>query len=629
VRALAKNNNKKVLMSIGLFIIAFTIVAGLLLLAARLSNANVYAQHTSSAIAQIRNTNITQLTSNKPPIASVADSNQTVQEGTENVTLDGSKSYDPDGKITAYSWEQTAGPIVKLNSTKTPVVKFDATCETAAAILKFKLTVTDNNGLTSTFAPVNVKIIYAPLPAICKEAIFTPSLPLSFKNGTSYPFKVIFGTKFTSISKVAAISNYDPTDPFGGRDGYFINNFDSKNATTTMSGTPNNTTTIVSTVVDPPITDQFLGGNFTSKYVAKQGTFTLASLKFCIKGVPTKIASKNKDNLYNNISSTLTAATRPSTDNMTLTTDSSRSFDAACNIMPTTTTAVENGTTIATKPINKVDTNSSVNNGIQGQSVQPASPSYPYPYGQPSQSYPYPYGQPSQSYPYPYGQPSQSYPYPYGQPSQSYPYPSPYPSQNQPPIANAGPNQIVNQGAVVLLDGSRSYDPDGGSITSYRWQQIGGSQIVGLTGANTATPTFLAPSVTADTILSFQLTVTDSDAGASASSIVNVLVKKNNLNQSPIANAGPNQIVNQGSFVRLDGTGSYDPSGGVIVGYSWVQTAGIPITLTGAATATPTFIAPAVTADTIVSFSLVVTNNNGATSTNPATVYITVKHLLT
>jgi large repetitive protein len=619
VRALAKNNNKKVLMSIGLFIIAFTIVAGLLL-ATLLSDANVYAQHTSSAIAQIRNTNITQLTSNKPPIASVAESNQTVQEGTENVTLDGNKSYDPDGKITAYSWEQTAGPIVKLNSTKTPVVKFDATCETADAILKFKLTVTDNNGLTSTFTPVNVKIIYAPLPAICKEAIFTPSLPLSFKTGTSYPFKVNFGTKFTSISKVTAMSNYDPINPFGDSDGYFINNFDSKNANTTMTGTPNNTTTIVSSVVDPPITDQFLGGNFTSKYVAKQGTFTLASLKFCIKGVPANIGSKSKNNSYNNISSTLAAAavtTRLSSNNITSTAYSPlTSFDAACNIMPTTTTAVENATTtVATNTTNKVDTNSSVNNGIQGQSLQPASPSYPY--TQPSPSYPY--TQPSPSYPY--TQPSPSYPY--TQPSPSYPY------QNQPPIANAGPNQIVNQGAVVILDGTRSYDPDGGSIISYRWQQIGGSQMVGLTGANTATPTFIAPSVAADTILSFQLTVTDSDGGASASSIVNVLVRKNNLNQSPIANAGPNQIVNQGSFVRLDGTGSYDPSGGLIIGYSWVQTAGIPISLTGAGTATPTFVAPSVAADTILAFSLVVTNNNGATSNNPATVYITVKHLLT
>jgi hypothetical protein len=620
-----KKQQKKVLMSIGLFIIAFTIVAGLLL-ATLLSDANVYAQHASSAIAQIRSTNITQLTSNKPPIASVAESNQTVQEGTENVTLDGNKSYDPDGKITAYSWEQTAGPIVKLNSTKTPVVKFDATCETAAAILKFKLTVTDNNGLTSTFTPVNVKIIYALLPAICKEAIFTPSLPLSFKNGTSYPFKVNFGTKFTSISKVTAMSNYDPTNPFGDSDGYFINNFDSKNANTTMTGTPNNTTTIVSSVVDPTITDQFFGGNFTSKYVAKQGTFTLASLKFCIKGVPANIGSKNKNNSNNNISSTLTAAavtTKLSSNNITSTASSpSTSFDAACNIMPTTTAAVENATTIATNTTNNT-TNSSVNNGIQGQSLQPASPSYPY--TQPSPSYPY--TQPSPSYPY--TQPSPSYPYPYSQPSQSYPYPSPYPYQNQPPIANAGPNQIVNQGSFVRLDGTGSYDPDGGSIISYRWQQIGGSQIVGLTGADTATPTFIAPSVAANTILSFQLTVTDSDGGASASSIVNVLVRKNNLNQSPIANAGPNQIVNQGSFVRLDGTGSYDPSGGVIIGYSWVQTAGIPISLTGAGTATPTFIAPSVAADTILAFSLVVTNNSGATSNNPAIVYITVKHLLT
>ena len=53
-----------------------------LLLATLLSDANVYTQRTSSAIAQIRNTNITQLTSNKPPIISVADSNQIVQEGT-------------------------------------------------------------------------------------------------------------------------------------------------------------------------------------------------------------------------------------------------------------------------------------------------------------------------------------------------------------------------------------------------------------------------------------------------------------------------------------------------------------------------------------------------------------------
>ncbi len=89
----------------------------------------------------------------------------------------------------------------------------------------------------------------------------------------------------------------------------------------------------------------------------------------------------------------------------------------------------------------------------------------------------------------------------------------------------------------------------------------------------------------------------------------------------PIANAGPSQTVSQGSFVTLVGTGSFSPNGGTIVSYSWVQTSGTPVSLTGANTATPTFTAP--TATTSLVFSLTVTDSNGAVS-SPATVTITV-----
>jgi hypothetical protein len=92
------------------------------------------------------------------------------------------------------------------------------------------------------------------------------------------------------------------------------------------------------------------------------------------------------------------------------------------------------------------------------------------------------------------------------------------------------------------------------------------------------------------------------------------------ITSQPIANAGPNQVVSQGSLVTLVGTGS-SSNGGTIVSYLWVQTSGTPVSLNGASTAAPTFTAPAAT--TSLTFSLTVTDSTGAVS-SPATVTITV-----
>ena len=92
---------------------------------------------------------------------------------------------------------------------------------------------------------------------------------------------------------------------------------------------------------------------------------------------------------------------------------------------------------------------------------------------------------------------------------------------NQPPVANAGPDQSVAAGVTVTLDGTGSTDSDG-TIASYAWTQTDGDTVT-LTGANTAAPSFTAPSTNAQQTLNFQLTVTDDD-GATATDTVSVVV---------------------------------------------------------------------------------------------------------
>ncbi|MFQ5843511.1 MAG: ethylbenzene dehydrogenase-related protein [Planctomycetota bacterium] len=81
------------------------------------------------------------------------------------------------------------------------------------------------------------------------------------------------------------------------------------------------------------------------------------------------------------------------------------------------------------------------------------------------------------------------------------------PTINIAPFANAGPDRTWFDGMTVTLDGTGSFDPNGTAIT-YSWVQVPtGGTTVTLSGANTASPTFTAPSV--NETLTFQLTVSD------------------------------------------------------------------------------------------------------------------------
>ena len=90
---------------------------------------------------------------------------------------------------------------------------------------------------------------------------------------------------------------------------------------------------------------------------------------------------------------------------------------------------------------------------------------------------------------------------------------------NDPPVADAGPDQIGNDAGAVALDGSGSYDPEGDPIT-YQWTQIAGPAVT-LTGATSAKAGFT--SVDAQTY-GFRLTVKDS-YGSIGTARVNITTK--------------------------------------------------------------------------------------------------------
>lgn len=137
----------------------------------------------------------------------------------------------------------------------------------------------------------------------------------------------------------------------------------------------------------------------------------------------------------------------------------------------------------------------------------------------------------------------------------------------QPPVAVAVSNAPVtdtdkNGSQDVILDGSNSFDPDGGAIASYSWKENG---IEIATGMNPV----VAFSVGDHTV---ELEVIDDETDTDTDTMM-VTVLSGIL--PPQADAGPDQNVidtdeNGSETVTLDGSSSSDPDGS-IVSYAWTE----------------------------------------------------------
>jgi hypothetical protein len=109
------------------------------------------------------------------------------------------------------------------------------------------------------------------------------------------------------------------------------------------------------------------------------------------------------------------------------------------------------------------------------------------------------------------------------------------------PIANAGPDQTVPAGALrdtaIALNGSGSYDPDGGSIVSYTWLlPVGGT----LTGAKT---TIRLSAGTYPIVL----TVVDDEGGSGKDTVIITVIDTTHTSMP---------VINQAAFFADNGRGS-------------------------------------------------------------------------
>ena len=95
-------------------------------------------------------------------------------------------------------------------------------------------------------------------------------------------------------------------------------------------------------------------------------------------------------------------------------------------------------------------------------------------------------------------------------------------------------------------------------------------------------------------------------------------------NRPPIADAGPTQRAREGDYVVLNGAGSRDPDG-TIVSFRWTPRLDneVKVVLEDSETATPGFTVPELEEDTTFVFDLVVVDDQGASSSDAAEVFVT------
>lgn len=188
---------------------------------------------------------------------------------------------------------------------------------------------------------------------------------------------------------------------------------------------------------------------------------------------------------------------------------------------------------------------------------------------------------------------------------------------NSRPTANAGPDQTVNDGATVTLDGSASTDDPGGVLT-YTWFDNTADKTLG-SGTTPQLQVTLAPGVH-----DIELTVTDESGDGEIDTDADNVQITVGAAVAPTANAGADRTIpdsdgEPGESVTLDASASNDPDG-TIVSYEWSRLVDAETSELLGNGATLTVTLP----DGANQITLVVTDNAGRVSTDQVVITVGV-----
>lgn len=158
--------------------------------------------------------------------------------------------------------------------------------------------------------------------------------------------------------------------------------------------------------------------------------------------------------------------------------------------------------------------------------------------------------------------------------------------ENNKPTVDAGPDQVINEntlGSVLCT----AFDIENDPLT-YTWTASSSDFVIH--SPNSAASTFMTPSVVNSSQVTLTCSVSDGIFTVSDSLIVTV---QNTLTLPIVANAGPDQIVNENVKIGLDGSASYDQENQPL-SYMWTQLSGEGVTLDSAEAVNASFMSPTV-----------------------------------